>query len=61
MIILIVIQLYRICPIGEKALNLCSKQEDYLLEVLDKGAKNAREVSNQTIVELKQRAGILRK
>ena len=32
---------FRICPIGEKALSLCDKEEDYLLEILDKGAKDA--------------------
>jgi hypothetical protein len=31
----------KICPIGEKALELCSTQEDFLLETLDDGAKKA--------------------
>lgn len=31
----------RLCPIGEKALKMCAKEEDYILEVLDKGAKKA--------------------
>jgi len=25
----------KICPIGERALTLCEKEEDYLIEVLD--------------------------
>jgi hypothetical protein len=31
----------KICPIGESAMNMCLKQEDKLLEILDLGAKRA--------------------
>lgn len=31
----------KICPIGEAAMNMCLKQEDKLLEILDLGAKRA--------------------
>lgn len=27
----------KICPIGERALTICEKEEDRLLEILDKG------------------------
>ena len=27
-----------VCPIGEKALDLCTKNEDYLLEIIDSGS-----------------------
>ena len=39
----------RVCPIGEKALNLCEKEEGKLLEVVDKGAQKANKVAEQTI------------
>jgi len=31
----------KVCPIGERALQLCSTQEDFLLETLDDGARKA--------------------
>jgi len=31
----------KICPIGEKAMDLCIKNEDMLLEIVDRGAKEA--------------------
>ena len=33
----------RICPIGDKARDLCVKNEDLLLEIVDNGAKEANE------------------
>jgi hypothetical protein len=32
----------KICPMGEKALEMCENREDFLLETLDDGAKKAR-------------------
>ena len=52
---------FRICPIGERALDLCAKQEDYLLEVLDKGAKQAQSQANETLHHMKEKANILRR
>lgn len=40
----------KICPIGEKAINLCDKQEDLLLETLDKGAKKAQKNAEHTLI-----------
>ena len=31
----------KLCPIGEKAMKLCSDEEDRLLEIIDQGAKKA--------------------
>lgn len=31
----------KVCPIGEKALDLCKNQEDMLLDIIDRGAKEA--------------------
>ena len=31
----------RLCPIGEKAMDLIENQEEFLLEIADKGAKEA--------------------
>ena len=31
----------KICPIGDKALELCREKEDMLLEIVDMGAKEA--------------------
>lgn len=33
----------KICPIGDKALELCSEHEDMLLDIVDQGAKKANE------------------
>ena len=43
----------KICPIGEKSLKMCETQEDYLLELLDKGATKAEKVANNTLSKLK--------
>ena len=39
----------KVCPIGEKALNLCEKEEDRLLEIIDSGAQKANIVAENTI------------
>ena len=44
----------KICPIGEKALNLCEHDEDYLLEVLDKGAVRAQSKAEVTLAQMKR-------
>lgn len=40
----------KICPIGEKALNLCETEEERLLEILDDGAKKAHAKAETTLV-----------
>merc|ERR1712086_105257 len=40
----------KICPIGEKTLDLCMNKEDYLLEVVDKGAVAANLRAENTLV-----------
>merc|ERR1740117_2677912 len=49
----------KVCPIGERALTLCEKEEDYLIEVLDQGAKEAQAVAEGTLASFKQQMGIL--
>ena len=39
----------RVCPIGERALNLCEKEEDRLLEIIDNGAQKASRVAERTL------------
>jgi len=51
----------KICPIGEKALLMCEKEEDKLLEILDKGSKTASLKAEQTLAAMKAQVGILRK
>lgn len=51
----------KICPIGERALTMCSTEEDRLLEVLDEGAREATRNAELTISQLKSQAGILRR
>lgn len=31
----------KVCPIGEKALKMCAKEEDMLLDIVDQGARKA--------------------
>lgn len=40
----------KVCPIGEKALNLCHKEEDLLLEIIDDGARKANKVAERTMI-----------
>lgn len=35
----------KICPIGDRALELCEKQEEMLLDIVDDGAKQANEIA----------------
>ena len=51
----------KICPIGDKALELCSQHEDMLLDVLDQGAKVANQEAERTMLELKAKTYILRR
>ena len=51
----------RVCPIGEQALDLCEKEEDRLLEVIDSGANKANKVAEQTMRQMKERVGLLRR
>jgi len=43
----------KICPIGERALAMCEKEEDKLLEILDHGAKTAAGKADQTLAAMK--------
>jgi hypothetical protein len=43
----------KVCPIGEQAMNLCVKEEDRLLDILDKGAKTAHTRAETTMVQMK--------
>jgi len=44
----------KICPIGEKALKMCEKEEDRLLEALDAGARQANNRAETTLVRIKE-------
>ena len=50
-----------VCPIGEKAMDLCRNQEDLLLEVVDQGARKANARAENTLAEMKKRVGLLRR
>ena len=39
----------KICPIGDKARDLCEKEEDLLLDILDRGAREASEAAEVTL------------
>lgn len=51
----------KICPIGDKTLELCQDKEDLLLEIVDRGAKEANQMAELTLRQMKQQVGILRK
>ena len=51
----------KICPIGETALTLCEKEEGRLLEVVDTGAQKANKVAEETLRQLKEKVGLLRR
>ena len=51
----------KICPIGEKALTMCEKEEDRLLEILDQGSKTAASKADKTLAAIKAQVGILRR
>ena len=44
----------KICPIGDKTLDLCRNQEGMLLEIVDMGAKEANEVAERTLSQMKK-------
>ena len=39
----------KVCPIGERALELCAKDEDMLLDIIDDGARKANRVAERTL------------
>lgn len=39
----------KVCPIGEKAMNMCANEEDKLLEIIDDGARKANKVAEETM------------
>ena len=51
----------KVCPIGEKALTLCEKEEGRLLEIVDTGAQKANRVAEETLRQLKEKVGLLRR
>lgn len=51
----------RICPIGDKTRELLDKREDYLYDVIDKGAKKANDVAEGTLEQAKRQVGIIRR
>ena len=44
----------KVCPIGERALELCSTEEDKLLEIVDAGAVKANKVAERTLAQMKK-------
>lgn len=40
----------KVCPIGERALELCEKDEDLLLQIVDDGARKASKHADRTLV-----------
>ena len=51
----------KICPIGDRALELCEKEEDMLLDIVDQGAREANKLAEQTLLHMKRQVGILRR
>ena len=51
----------RVCPIGDKAMTMCATHEDQLLDILDQGAREASKAAELTLLEMKQKTGLLRK
>ena len=51
----------KICPIGEKALDLCANHEDMLLDVVDAGGKQANEAAERTLAQMKKQTDLLRR
>ena len=39
----------KVCPIGERALELCAKDEEMLLDIIDDGARKANRVAERTL------------
>ena len=44
----------KICPIGDRTLELCQQHEGMLLEICDMGAKKANEQAERTLSEMKK-------
>ena len=44
----------KICPIGDKARNLCVNDEDMLLQIIDDGAKKANLEAERTLAQMKR-------
>ena len=51
----------KVCPIGERAIELCEKEEGRLLEILDDGARKADNVAQRTLAQMKSQVGLLRR
>lgn len=51
----------KICPIGERAMNLCLNEEERLLEIIDQGARSAEKDAQETMVKIKRQVGLLRR
>ena len=51
----------KICPIGEKAMAMCAKEEGKLLEIIDDGARKANKVADRTLAKMKKQVGLLRR
>ena len=51
----------KVCPIGERALEMCAKEEGKLLETIDDGARKANRHAERTLVEMKKKVGLLRR
>lgn len=43
----------KVCPIGERALEISESEEDRLLEILDQGARAAEVTAQTTLIKLK--------
>lgn len=48
----------KICPIGDRTIDLCMNKEDMLMEILDKGAEVANKTAERTMSQLKKQVGI---
>lgn len=51
----------KVCPIGEKAMDMCATEEDKLLETIDDGARKANRVAERTLAKMKEQVGLLRR
>ena len=51
----------KVCPIGEKAMDMCANEEDKLLEIIDDGARKATKVADRTLAQMKRQVGLLRR
>ena len=51
----------KVCPIGERSMELSDQTNGMLLEIIDDGAKKANKVAERTLVQMKKQVGLLRK